>query len=114
MILVMARWAWLQKRTSPAWWAAWLTAVLIITHYTRAYDGILLLPLLGLMVLHRRWQLGLFILIMMLYIQLPIGELGSVTAPLAAWLLFLPWRALLRGSFSQSFASEWQPNTNPV
>lgn len=91
VVLVMARWAWLQKGTSPLWWAGWLTAVLIITPYTRAYDGILLLPVLGLMVMHRRWQLALFVILLALYIQLPIGELGSVVAPLTAWLLFVPW-----------------------
>ena len=94
VVLVMARWAWLQKGTSPAWWAGWLTAVLIITPYTRAYDGILLLPILGLMVIHRRWQLALFVILLALYIQLPIGELGSVVAPLVAWLLFVPWRGM--------------------
>jgi len=109
VILVMARWAWLQRGMSPAWWAAWLTAVLIITPYTRAYDGILLLPLLGIMVMHRRWALGLFILVMAVYIQLPIGELGSVVAPLTAWLLFVPWRDLLHNKFSMPpFAPGWQ------
>ena len=97
VVLVMARWAWLQKGTSPLWWAGWLTAVLIITPYTRAYDGILLLPILGLMAMHRRWQLALFVILLALYIQLPIGELGSVVAPLTAWLLFVPWRGLLSG-----------------
>ncbi len=109
VVLVMVRWAWLQKGTSPAWWAAWLTAVLIITPYTRAYDAILLLPMLGLMVMHRRWQLGLFILIMFLYIQLPIGELGSVVASLAAWLLFVPWRGLLNGRLPHSYSTDWSP-----
>ncbi|MCC6605865.1 MAG: hypothetical protein IT327_21835 [Anaerolineae bacterium] len=94
VVLVMARWAWLQKGTSPAWWAGWLTAVLILTPYTRAYDGILLLPLLGLMAMHRRWQLALFVILLALYIQLPIGELGSVVAPLVAWLFFVPWRGM--------------------
>ena len=105
VILVMARWAWLQKGTSPLWWAGWLTAVLIITPYTRAYDGILLLPILGLMAMHRRWQLALFVIFLALYIQLPIGELGSVVAPLTAWLLFVPWRGLRHGNFPQSFAT---------
>ena len=91
------------------WWAGWLTAVLIITPYTRAYDGILLLPILGLMVMHRRWQLALFVLILALYIQLPIGELGSVVAPLTAWLLFVPWQRLWRGKFDHSpFATGWK------
>jgi hypothetical protein len=114
VVLVMGRWALLQKGTTPAWWAGWLTAVLIITPYTRAYDGVLLLPLLGLMVMHRRWQLGLFIGIMMLYIQLPIGELGSVIAPLTAWLLFLPWRGLLRGHFPTPFAAGWHNSRQPI
>jgi hypothetical protein len=113
VVLVMARWAWLQKGTSPAWWAGWLTAVLIITPYTRAYDGILLLPILGLLVMHRRWQLMLFIAIMALYIQLPIGELGSVVAPLASWLLFVPWRALMNGSIAKPFSSGWPLTKNP-
>ena len=94
VVFVMGYWAWQQKGTSPTWWAGWLTAVLIITPYTRAYDGILLLPLLGQMLISRRWQFGLFLIIMILYIQLPIGELGSVMAPLSAWLLFVPWRGM--------------------
>jgi hypothetical protein len=102
---VMARWVWLQRGTSAAWWAGWLTAVLIITPYTRAYDGVLLLPLLGLLIIHRRWQFTLFVIIMTLYIQLPIGELGSVIAPLTAWLLFVPWRGLIRGQLSAQFAA---------
>ncbi len=110
VVLVMGRWAWLQKGMSPAWWAGWLTAVLIITPYTRAYDGILLLPLMGLMVMHRRWQLGLFVVIMALYIQLPIGELGSVMASLTVWLLFIPWRGLLRGNLPTAFTSGWPAN----
>ncbi|WP_420628308.1 hypothetical protein [Candidatus Leptofilum sp.] len=107
VVLVMARWAWLQKGTSPLWWAGWLTAVLIITPYTRAYDGILLLPILGLMVMHRRWQLALFVGIMALYIQLPIGELGSVVASLTLWLLFIPWPGLLAGSLPAPFVANW-------
>ena len=95
------------------WWAGWLTAVLIITPYTRAYDGILLLPILGLMLMHRRWQLALFVGIMALYIQLPIGELGSVVAPLISWLLFVPWRSLMNSSFAKAFSSDWQLNKNP-
>ena len=110
VVLMMARWAWLQKGTSPMWWAGWLTAVLIITPYTRAYDGVLLLPMLGLMVMHRRWQLGLFLVIMFLYLQLPIGELGSVTASLTAWLLFIPWRGLLQGNIPAVFAADWLKN----
>ncbi|MCA9943483.1 MAG: hypothetical protein KC449_08375 [Anaerolineales bacterium] len=112
-VLVMVRWAWRQKGTSPMWWAGWLTAVLIITPYTRAYDGILLLPILGLMLMHRRWQLALFVGLMALYIQLPIGELGSVVAPLISWLLFVPWRSLMNGSFAKAFSSDWQLNKNP-
>ena len=109
VVVVMVRWAWLQKGTSPLWWAGWLTAVLIITPYTRAYDGILLLPILGLMVIHRRWQIALFVLILALYIQLPIGELGSVVAPLTAWLLFVPWQRLWCGNFDHSpFATGWK------
>ncbi len=113
VVLVMARWAWLQKGTSPLWWAGWLTAVLIITPYTRAYDGILLLPILGLMVMHRRWQLALFVGIMALYLQLPIGELGSVVAALTLWLLFVPWRSLLGDTFSAPFEANWPQNRMP-
>ncbi|VAW31410.1 hypothetical protein MNBD_CHLOROFLEXI01-2054 [hydrothermal vent metagenome] len=109
VVLAMARWAWLQRGTSPAWWAGWLTAVLILTPYTRAYDGVLLLPLLGLLLIHRRWQFGLFVIIMALYIQLPIGELGSVTASLAAWLLFIPWRGLIQGHIPTAFNAGWLP-----
>ena len=91
----MGYWAWRERSLTWAWWSAWLAAVLIITPYTRAYDGVLLLPLLGqLLVLKRWWQTAAFLLVMLLYIQLPIGELGSVVAPLTAWLLFIPWRAL--------------------
>ena len=92
---VMVYWAWQNRTLSPTWWSAWLTAVLIITLYTRAYDGILLLPLLGqMLVLRRWWQTAVFLLTLILYIQLPFGELGSVIAPLTAWLLFVPWRTI--------------------
>jgi len=95
VIGTMGYWAWRERALTLAWWSAWLAAVLIITPYTRAYDGVLLLPLLGqLLVLKRWWQTAVFLLVMLLYIQLPIGELGSVVAPLMAWLLFIPWRAL--------------------
>jgi hypothetical protein len=108
VVLVMGRWAWLQRETSPAWWAGWLTAVLIITPYTRAYDGVLLLPLLGMMAIHRRWQLGLFVIVMALYLQLPIGELGSVIAPLTALLLFVSWRGRLHNTRDPLAIAGWQ------
>lgn len=114
VVLVMARWAWRQKGTSPLWWAGWLTAVLIITPYSRAYDAILLLPIFGLMAMHRRWQLAVFVGIMTLYAQLPIGELGSVVASLTLWLLFVPWRGLLGGSFPTPFAANWLQNQSPI
>ena len=114
VVLVMARWAWLQKGTSPLWWAGWLTAVLIITPYTRAYDAILLLPILGLMVMHRRWQLAIFIGIMALYLQLPIGELGSVVASLTVWLLFVPWRGILGGAFLAPYTLRWFHTQSPI
>ena len=89
----MAAWAWRTRRLDTGWWSAWLAAVLIITPYTRAYDGVLLLPLFGQIASRRQWrQAGVFLLITILYIQLPTGELGSIVAPLAAWLLFVPWR----------------------
>jgi hypothetical protein len=111
VVLVMTRWAWLQRGTSPAWWAGWLAAVLIITPYTRAYDGVLLLPMLGQMLIWRRWFFGLFVLLMIGYIQLPIGELGSVMASLTAWLLFIPWRRLLRGGLPAPFTAGWSSST---
>ena len=93
---VMGYWLWQKRTLTPVWWSAWLTAVLVITPYSRAYDGVLLLPLLGQMLgLRRWWQTAVFLLLLFLYIQLPIGELGSVVAPLIAWLLFIPWRTLL-------------------
>ena len=106
VIAVMGYWAWQADSLSPVWWSAWLAAVLIITPYTRAYDGVLLLPLLGQMIgLRRWWQTAVFLLMMILYIQLPIGELGSVIAPLAAWILFVPWRTFFLSSQVTSTSS---------
>lgn len=89
---VMVAWAWRARGFPPAWWSAWFTAVLIITPYTRAYDGILMLPMLAQMIVYRRWHFLAFVALMGLYILSPNGELGSVVAPLTAWLLFVPWR----------------------
>lgn len=94
VLATMGLWAWHQCKLTPAWWSAWLAAVLIITPYTRAYDGVLLLPLLGQMLVYRRWYFVAFITGMAAYVSLPIGELGSVVAPLLAWLLFVPWSVL--------------------
>ena len=102
---VMGYWVWLQKGTSAAWWSGWLTAVLIITPYTRAYDGVLLLPLIGQLFLFSRLRFALFFLAAIAYTQLPIGELGSVAIPLTAWLLFIPWRGLIRGVLPVQYAS---------
>ena len=102
---VMVYWMWLQKGTSAAWWSGWLTAVLIITPYTRAYDGVLLLPILGQLFIFSRFKFALFLLIAAAYTQLPIGELGSVPISLTAWLLFIPWRGLIRGVIPVQYAS---------
>jgi hypothetical protein len=95
----MLLWAWRDRSLSPGWWSAWLAAVLIITPYTRAYDGVLLLPLLGQMIFHHRWAALLFVLVMVLYVQLPFGELGSVVAPLAAWSLSMVCHLAKRGRY---------------
>jgi hypothetical protein len=55
---------------------------------------VLLLPILGQM-LARRWlSFGLFLVIVIAYTGLPLGELGSVVTPLVAWALFVPWSGL--------------------
>ncbi|HEX6386221.1 MAG TPA: hypothetical protein VF177_16235 [Anaerolineae bacterium] len=87
---VMVLWAWQARKLTPAWWSAWLAAVLIITPYTRAYDGVLLLPILGQLIARYRLRAFIFLVVVVLYAQ--ISELGTVVTPLTAWLLFVPWR----------------------
>ncbi len=90
VVLVMGLWAWRERPFSYAWWSAWLTAVLIITPYARGYDGVLLLPLLGLL-LKRSWiKTIIFLVVVILYTT--VSELGSVVTSLVAWTLFVPWR----------------------
>lgn len=109
---VMVAWAWRARGFPPAWWSAWFTAVLIITPYSRAYDGILMLPLLAQMLVFRRWHFGAFVGLMGLYILLPNSELGSVVAPLTAWLLFVPWRSLFTGAwFAGVYQAGWSQLT---
>lgn len=103
----MICWVWRRRLLDFVWSSAWLAAVLIITPYTRAYDGVLLLPLLGLMVSLRRRQIAIFLLIIFLYIQLPNSELGSVVTPLAAWMLFVPWRSLLSSQDAPHLISQY-------
>jgi hypothetical protein len=96
VIVTMALWAWRAGDLTPTWWSAMLAAVLIMTPYTRAYDGVLLLPILGQMLAARRWlSFGLFLVIVIAYTSLPLGELGSVVTPLVAWALFVPWSGLI-------------------
>lgn len=91
---VMVRWAWRERDLTPDWWSALLAAVLIVTPYTRAYDSILLLPLLGQMIARQRLAFLVFLGVVFAYTSLPLGELGSVVTPLVAWLLFVPWSRL--------------------
>lgn len=100
VVAVMAGWAWREGDLTPAWWSAMLAAALIITPYTRAYDGILLLPLLGQMIARQRLRFLVFLVVVFAYTGLPLGELGSVVTPLAAWLLFVPWSRLRPGGVS--------------
>ncbi|MBE7468964.1 MAG: hypothetical protein DPW09_03335 [Anaerolineae bacterium] len=95
VIAVMILWVWRAKDLTPAWWSAMLAAVLIITPYTRAYDGVLLLPILGQIVARRRLAFLIFLIVVIAYTSLPLGELGSVVTPLTAWLLFVPWPDLI-------------------
>jgi hypothetical protein len=94
VIVVMLGWAWWAKDLTPAWWSAMLAAVLIITPYTRAYDGVLLLPILGQMIGQNWLRFFIFLVIVIAYTSLPLGELGSVITPLTAWVLFVPWSKL--------------------
>jgi hypothetical protein len=96
----MLLWAWRDRALSPGWWSAWLAAALIMTPYTRAYDGVLLLPLLGQMVFSHRWAALLFVVVMVLYLQLPYGELGSVMAPLAAWGIWMYLNVASKGQYA--------------
>lgn len=95
VIALMTLWAWREKDLTPAWWSAMLAAVLIITPYTRAYDGVLLLPILAQMLARQRWVFLIFLIIVIAYTSLPLGELGSVVTSLVAWLLFVPWFELV-------------------
>jgi hypothetical protein len=92
---VMGLWVWRERTLSPTWWSVWLVTTLIITPYTRAYDGVLMLPLLGQMAVFWRWHLLVWVVVMGVYVLLPYGELGSVVAPLTAWLLAIPWKRLI-------------------
>lgn len=94
VIVVMLGWTWQEKKLTSAWWSAMLAAVLIITPYTRAYDGVLLLPILGQMIGQNWLRFLIFLVIVIAYTSLPLGELGSVITPLTAWILFVPWSKL--------------------
>jgi len=96
VVAVMGLWAWRARALAPAWWSAWLAAVLIITPYSRAYDGVLLLPILGQLVAQHRLRALVFLVVVVFYAS--ISELGTVVTPVAAWLLVLPWRTLSIGS----------------
>ncbi|HFE67312.1 MAG TPA: hypothetical protein ENJ93_08615 [Chloroflexi bacterium] len=98
---MMGWWAYRAKGLTFSWWAGWLTAVLILTPYTRAYDNVLMLPLLAQMIAFRRWCFLIFVGLLVLYLFTPHGELGSVVAPLTAWLLFVPWRSLATGQWQE-------------
>jgi hypothetical protein len=95
VVAVMVLWVRQAKNLTPSWWSAWLAAVLIITPYTRAYDGVLLLPILGQLIAQHKLRTLAFLIILVLYSRLPFGELGSVMAPLVAWWLFVPWHSLI-------------------
>ncbi|HID51498.1 MAG TPA: hypothetical protein EYP41_05615 [Anaerolineae bacterium] len=86
---VMVWWAYRARRLTFSWWAAWLTAILILTPYTRAYDGILMIPLLAQMIRFYRWYFAAFVGLLTLYMFTPNGELGSAAASLTAWVLFI-------------------------
>jgi hypothetical protein len=90
VVLVMSLWAWRERPFSYTWWSAWLTAVLIITPYTRGYDGVLLLPVLGLLFKQSWIKAMIFVVVVILYTT--VSELGSIVTPLAAWILFVPWQ----------------------
>jgi hypothetical protein len=102
VIAAMLGWAWQERDLSPAWWSALLAAVLIITPYTRAYDGVLLLPILGQLIIHHKLRFLLFLIIVIAYTSLPLGELGSVITSLVAWTLFIPWPKLISFSFQKT------------
>lgn len=95
IVAIMGLWVWRARQLTPAWWSAWLAAVLTITPYTRAYDGVLLLPILGQLVAQYRLRALVFLATVVFYAS--ISELGTVVTPLVAWLLFVPWRKLVTG-----------------
>lgn len=97
----MGWWAYRARRLTISWWAGWLTAVLILTPYTRAYDNVLMLPLLAQLIVYQRWRFLAFVGLLILYMFTPNGELGSVVAPLTVWLLFVPWRSLITGQWQK-------------
>jgi hypothetical protein len=101
VIATMGVWVWRAKTLTPAWWSAMLAAVLIITLYSRAYDGVLLLPLLGQLISNYPLRFVIFLVIVIAYTTLPLGELGSVITPLTAWIMFTPWRWLASGAAAQ-------------
>lgn len=90
VVVVMGLWAWRERPFSYTWWAAWLTAVLIITPYARGYDSVLLLPALGLLIMQSWSKTIIFLVIVFFYTT--VSELGSVVTPLTIWLLFVPWQ----------------------
>jgi hypothetical protein len=102
VIATMLYWAWWARDLTPAWWSAMLTAVLIITPYTRAYDGVLLLPILGQMIVQYRLRILIFLIIVVAYTTLPLGELGSVVTPVVAWILFVPWSQLISSQLQKA------------
>jgi hypothetical protein len=102
VITAMVVWAWREGDLTPAWWSAMLAAVLIITPYSRAYDGVLLLPILGQLIIHYKLRFLIFLIIVVAYTSLPLGELGSVVTSLVAWTLFIPWPKLISFSFQKA------------
>lgn len=104
VIGVMLGWTWRARELAPAWWSAALAAVLIITPYTRAYDGVLLLPILGQMIGQNWLRFLIFLIIVSVYTSLPLGELGSVITPLTAWILFVPWLKLFSFPLQKALA----------
>jgi hypothetical protein len=56
---------------------------------------VLLLPVLGQMLTRRWWTFLIFLVIVIAYTSLPLGELVSVVTSLVAWLLFVPWFELV-------------------
>lgn len=102
VITVMVVWAWKEGDLTPVWWSAMLAAVLIITPYSRAYDGVLLLPILGQLIIQYKLRFLIFLIVVIAYTSLPLGELGSVVTSLVAWTLFIPWPKLISFSFQKA------------